>query len=341
MRSIFRLVLWICVVQSSAGALWADCPLQIIGACSPFPLHAATFLGKVLSVREIDYGRGASGSVYRFQVLESFAGDQKRGGEVDVGLIFGGAASLIVGQNYLVDAFDAGPGEPVRLLTGECSLTALEEESADALLNLRQRASGERLPDLSGVFTTVESEGNRLPGDTKPLPDIKVTLTSERDGSTYSAVTDSSGIYVFPQLKPETYRIDFDLPPKRAIPYRDSSKPIQVSIPDKGDAGAGCHRSFAAAPTGEIAGQIVNAAGTGVKGFVAAYPSDKEDISNWQLNVVESGGTDDQGRFRLRYLRDGEYRLEFSVAGRMQDEHVAEAAVRDGQGTTVKLVVPQ
>jgi len=340
MRSIFRLVLWICVVQSSAGALWASCVLRTTGACSPFPLGAATFLGKALSVREIDNGRGVSEPVYRFRVLESFAGDQQNGGEVDVGLGFGVGASLIVGQNYLVDAFDAGPDEPIRLLTGECSLTALEEQSADALLNLRQRASRERLPDLSGVFTTVESEDGRFPGDTKPLPDIKVTLTSERDGSTYSAVTDSSGIYVFPQLASETYRIDFDLPPKRALPFRDPSKPIQVSIPDMGDSGAGCHRSFAAAPTGEIAGQIVNASGTGVKGFVAAYPADKEDITNWQLNEVESGGTDDQGRFRLRYLRDGEYRLEFSVAGRMRDEHVAKAVVRDGQGTTVKLVVP-
>jgi hypothetical protein len=192
------------------------------------------------------------------------------------------------------------------------------------------------VPDLNGQVVTVEGIGQPQPGESKPLANIGVTVTSQSDGTTLRTVTDPSGIYAFPSLPPGTYRIDFDLPP-RLVPLQfNGDHPATVIIPDSAGTSASCHVSLAAAPSGSISGQIVDTSRVGVAGFVAAYPATQSNRLTW----AAAGSTDPQGRFTLPFLHDGDYRIEFS-RGMAGKDVISNVTVHDGQDTTgVLLTLP-
>jgi hypothetical protein len=116
-----------------------------------------------------------------------------------------------------------------------------------------------------------------------------------------------------------------------------SNDPLDIDIPESSGAGASCHLDAFAAPSGGISGQIVDASGTGVEGVVEAYPADRPRTGP-PLNPAAIGAADKQGYFTLHFLRDGDYRIEYSGFTSGKVDHVT---VRDGQTTTgVQLRLP-
>ena len=344
MHRTSRLLIWLFVALCPAGTSWAcSCVVPSTG-CHPLTIHGAMFLGEVLSVRHDSVNTAKDwppirSNVFRFRVIETFAGNQRSGDEVEVRTGLGGGDcgySFVAGQRYLVDAYDAGSESSVRLATGICSATAPEDRAGIELTELRARASGNRVPDLNGQVRTVEGIGEPGSGESQPLAGVKVTLTSLPEGVNYHAVTDHSGIYTLPALSPGSYRVDFDLPSNRALWESEGGKPLLITIPEAGGTGAGCHVSVHAAPAGNVGGQIMNADGKGLKGFVAAYPIAQADSRSWAAACV----TDSEGHFQLDFLRDGEYRLEFS-ADPGSKTYRSQATVQNSQRTGgLKLLVP-
>lgn len=318
---------------------------RIINPCRTLTINKAMFVGEVLTVREAR-SQSASGNlpshpirVFHFRVIESFTPSPHTGDEVEIQTGFGGGDCgypFQMGQRYLVDAYESEPQESVRLSTGICSHTALESQAAVTIEELRTRASGGRMPDLNGQVFSVEGITQSQLDETKPLANIAVTITSQTDGTTLHTTTDTSGIYTVPALPPDTYRIDFDLPSRRVALQIDGDQPITVTIPNSAGTGANCHVNMAAAPSGSISGQIVDTSGAGVAGWVSAYPVTQSD----RLSSAASIGTDPQGRFTLRFLRDGDYRIEFA-RGMAGKDMISNFTVRDGKATAgVQLTVP-
>jgi len=346
MRRNFRILLAISLAFYFVPAARAcSCYVDSLSPCRTLTINKAMFVGEVLTVREAR-SQSASGNlpshairVFSFRVIESFTTSPHTGDEVEVQTGFGGGDCgypFEVGQRYLIDAYDAGAEESVRLGTGICTMTALESQAAVTIAELRTRVSGGRMPDLSGQVFTVEGIAQSQLDETKPLASIAVTITSQTDGTTLHTTTDTSGIYTVPALPPDTYRIDFDLPPRRVPMQIDGDQPVTVTIPYSAGTGANCHINMPAAPSGSISGQFVDPSGGRVAGWVSAYPV----TQSGRLSSAASVGTDPQGRFTLRFLRDGDYRIEFSrgIAGK---DMISNVTVRDGKATTgVQFTVP-
>lgn len=345
MRRVFRVLLAISLVFfPEVAARACSCFLESLSPCHMLEIHEAMFVGDVLTVRE---ARSQTASnlpshpmrIFRFRVIESFTANAHKGDELEVQTGIGGGDcgyQFELGQRYLVDAYASDVDENVRLSTGICSGTGLESQTSIAISELRTRASGGRVPDLNGQVVTIEGIAQPQSGESKPLANIAVTVTAQSDGRTSRTVTDPSGIYTFPSLRPGTYRIDFDLPPRRAPFQFNGDLPATVIIPDSAGASANCHVSLAAAPSGSISGQIVDPSSVGVAGFVAAYPVTQSNRLPW----AAAGSTDPQGHFTLRFLHDGDYRIEFSrgMAGKDVSSNVT---VHDGKDTTgVLLTLP-
>jgi hypothetical protein len=275
-------------------------------------------------------------------VIESFSSSPRPGEEVEVSAGLGGGdcgsgSQFEIGQRYLVDAYDSGAQQDVRLSTSICSNTRPESQATIALAELRTRASGGRVPDLNGQISTIEGIDRLAEGEYKPLANVAVTIASENGATTLHAATDSNGIYSFATVPPGTYRVAFDgLPPHRVAMQFDE-EPFDITIPESSGAGASCHLSVFAAPSGGISGKMVDASGTGVEGVVEAYPADQPRTSP-PLPWASIGTADKQGHFTLHFLRDGDYRIEYSG---LTSGKVDRVTVRDGQTTTgVQLPLP-
>jgi hypothetical protein len=303
------------------------------------------FLGEAISVRNATVRTTPFSCIFRFRVIESFSSSTRPGEEVEVSAGLGGGdcgsgSQFKISQRYLVDAYDSGAQQDVRLSTSICSNTRPESDATLALAELRTRASGGRVPDLNGQISTIEGIDRLAEGEYKPLANITVTITSENGATTLRAATGSDGIYSFPTVPPGTYHVAFDgLPPHR-VPMQAmlwDEGPFDITIPGSGSDGASCHLGVFAAPSGGISGQMVDASGTGVEGVVEAYPADQPRTSP-PLPWASIGTADKQGHFTLHFLRDGDYRIEYWG---LTSGKVDRVTVHDGQTTTgVQLHLP-
>ena len=105
------------------------------------------------------------------------------------------------GKSYLVYAFRAPDG----LHTSICSRTGPLAFKRDDLELLREAASGEIRSRLFGAVVFLQSRlnGSLIPGVAGTLPDVKVVAISAT--AKHEVMTDSTGVFRFTGLAPDTY----------------------------------------------------------------------------------------------------------------------------------------
>ena len=289
--------------------------------CGAIKPGGTMFLGEVMEARAIAVPMGFPGRsdlftrnfVFRIRVLEAFAGGPKAGELVEIRTGGGGGDcgfGFTVGRRYLVDAYDLKPDNEiaglrdVHLGTSICSRTQSEESAAILLKELRVALAHQRQPDLHGSVRALDSP-YAYPG--RPLPDIAVSLTAERDGAVYRTRTEADGTYSFAVLPPGAYLPNFILPEHQKLIRYNDTKPLRVLIPENDGTGLACHLDAQAGATGGVRVRVVDESGKVIGGSVAARLAESSPREN-------SYGSEwsDKGDFELEYLPDGDYILDFT-----------------------------
>jgi hypothetical protein len=280
--------------------------------CGAFEIHDTLFVGKAVSMRIIEtrivgIPFPVRRRVYRFEVTEPLSGTSHVSElEIETGLGGGDCGyAFEIGRSYLVDASRHGEtGNPV---TGLCNATKPESEAKNSLREIRQILAHQRLPDVSGAV--LENDSLYSGAAAKPLAGVTVRLTPA-SGNSYTAVTNSDGLYSIPDLPAEKYQVHFELPPN-LVNYEDATGHApNITIPYSGD--AACHVDAKALPSGTITGQIIDVEGkpAGVSGIVSLRrPGENHDDS-----VSSSGNA--TGQFTIKFVRAGEYRVVYRIWGR-------------------------
>ena len=263
-------------------------------------------------VGEVEYSSARRNEVH-FSITESFRGDM-----YDEVVIHTGAGGgdcgypFIVGKTYLVYAYT----HEDQLTTGICSSTAPEAIVSGVVRELRTVRDGRR-PAV--VFGTI-GMGPRGAGyqdlvESKPLANIRVRAV----GTTldYSTTTDQTGAYSFQSLPSDTYRMEVDLPTGTSTWQRNMGKLLTVQIDENA---VGCRADVFARPDGRISGEVLDAVGRRVAGFVTVRPADPKEAELASRRGGLPGYEMDDGTFRLWQLPPTRYVLLFypKIAGQVR-----------------------
>jgi hypothetical protein len=243
--------------------------------------------------------------VFQLSVSESFRGPAIVGQEISVYTGAGGGDCgypFEVGASYLVYAHLVGD----RLVTSICSHTNPVSQTTHFIRQLRALQNHERAADLFGMV-------RRLPSRYTARPEI--TLLEGRrvrvigsNNFEQSATTDQEGVFSFPTLPADTYRIEVDPPPEGMTnSHLNMGRPLTVEIGATQVSGCTAMLSFAAA--GGIKGRVVNEYGSALAGLVTLEPADPGEAEVARRRSGLSSSKTDTGDFQLWLSVPGQYRL--------------------------------
>ena len=306
-----RLFLAACLLTALTPSLAEACSCFSPGAgCNQtWNSGAVVFLGTVTAKSSVEPIPDSRPPVaVRFSVTESFRGPAIPGQEVVIYTGIGGGDCgypFAVGTTYLVYAFVAKD----ELVTGICTPTSPAVMVAAVLRQLRSSQSGRRVDDLFGTIGTApKGVGFDDLIETKPLADIRVRVIGSR-GPERSTTTDREGVYSFPSLPSDTYRVEVDLPEGMSTWQRNRGDTTTVPIGTEGL--SGCRTDLFARPDGRISGWVVDDTGNGLAGFVTVKPADPKEAEAASRRGGLPGYTTEDGYFTLWLLPPGRYRLQF------------------------------
>ena len=305
---------------------------------SPCGVHRygdADFLGEVLS-RGVAPSHGDLGIdrvLFKVRVIESFRGTQKVGEVVSVKTGFGGGDcgyAFKTGAKYLIDASKRDDG----FLTGICFLTAPVEDAEGELRNLRRMASGQRLPDLTGVLMRGTETDNDY--SFTPLAGVTVQAKHVTGAIAQNTVTDASGSFIFATLPKGKYTLNLGLPNTLSAAFTNFGILSEDHVPaisiESTDAdGAACHIRIEVEPSGSISG-VVESSGGPIEGWVNAGTVTADD-KPW--NTVRTAVPGPDGKFILGRLKPGRYSVQFTskagfVRGKLQIIELQDGERRTG-----------
>ena len=314
------------------------CSCRGPATCGAFHPNDAAFVGTILSRKPItpEISTGTSkfqwtGYTFRVRVTESFSG-LKEGQEVSVRTGAGGGDcgyEFEIGRQYLIDAsinHDKGV-----FGTSICTLTSLATPDNVALYELRLRAHGKPIPDVSG---SIAQDGPPLKwGEEKPLLGIRVKLQRVGALSSLQAVTDNNGMYAFHHVPEGSYQVNVDgLPPNLAV-SGSNLKPFftseigELRVPDHPTTSAACHLWISAGPSGRINGRILASPKLLSDIEVSAYAIGKDGKRG---ELISARSPNEDGEFRLTYLPAGRYRVIFEHGPKLKGPSI-DVTVADGE----------
>ncbi len=251
----------------------------------------------------------------QFSVSESFRGSAVAGQEITVYTGRGGGDcgyQFEAGTSYLVYAFITEG----KIVTNICTPTTRASRVPHVIRQLRALQKGERVADLFGVIGTLPLAFADDPTEMKPLAGKRVQVIGTRNLE-QSTTTDAEGVYSFPQLPEDTYRIVVDPPAGMSTWQLNKGDKYTIEIGAKGVFGCATSLSFSA--DGRIKGQVVDENGKGVAGFVTLeFVDPKEaEAARWRGGIM--GYTTESGEFELSLLLPTRYRLIFhpKIGGRV------------------------
>ena len=278
--------------------------------------------------------------LFKVRVVESFRGTQKPGEIVSVKTGLGGGDCgypFKTGARYLIDASK----DDDALVTGICYLTAPVEDAAVELRNLRGIATGQRVPDLTGVLM----RGTETNGDYSftPLSGVPVEVKRIVNGRVQKTETDALGSFTFARLPRGKYKLVLGLPSNLSAAYTDSGvlsedqNPL-ISIESADADSAACHIRVEVEPSGSISG-VVQSSGSGpIEGWVNAdsvTPDDKP----WNTIRTAVPGTD--GKFTLSHLKPGRYSIQFTSRASFVQGKLQIIELKDGERRTGVVLLSQ
>jgi len=267
--------------------------------------------------------------LFKVRVVETFSGPSV-GQEVFVKTGLGGgdcAYIFDVGHQYLIDAY----AHENMLFTGICTLTSPATSGSIVLRDLRTKAAGKRVPDLSG---TVAQDGPPLSwGEEKPLQGVRVSLQSADGRLSLQAVTDRDGVYFLDSLPSGTYRVTVHGLPSNLIASGSNLEPYmtdeigELRVPGHTTESAACHLWISAGPSGMISGHISAPEKVLSDVSVSAYSLGKEGQKN---EPVCSRSPKPNGNFRLPYLPAGRYTVVFERGAKLKGASI-DVNLADGE----------
>lgn len=245
---------------------------------------------------------------FRFSVSESYRGPAVAGQEIVVNTGNGGGDCgypFAVGISYLVYAFTDKDG----LSTNICTPTSPAVMVAAVIPQLRALQNGQRVDDLFGTIGSApKGVGYEDLIQTTPLADVTVRVIGKRTPER-STTTDKDGVYTFPTLPSDTYRVEIDLPAGMSTWQRNRGDKVSIQIGAEGV--FGCRTDLFARPDGQISGWVVDDTGNGLAGFVSITPADVKEAEAANRRGGLPGYTTEDGSFKLSLLPPGRYRLRF------------------------------
>lgn len=294
----------------------------LVAACTcvldPFPCGQSwktgevIFVGTVKSKVPLDRVEAHAGTFqiergwsFYIQVTESLRGPYLAGQEVAVETGYGGGDCgylFVPGNEYLVYAYGSK-----RLGTNICTPTQPKVMAGAIIRQLRALRDQRPLDALFGTIGTgPTATGYEDPIGPNTLANVPVRVIDSNKRE-YTTNTDSEGFYSFSSLPPGKYRIQVELPAGLSLWQQNADKPFTIEIKE----GANCPLNLFARPDGRIAGNVVNANGKGLAGFVTIKPEDPKEAEAANRRGGLPGYTTQDGAFRLLQLSPGRYRLLF------------------------------
>ena len=265
-------------------------------------IFTGTVTGKLTS-NETSFTQNA----FQFAVSESFRGPAIGGQNITVYTGMGGGDcgyQFNLGATYLVYASEYNG----KLVTGICTLTSPAARMQATIRQLRALGKGERVADVFGMISTSPLSFADDPSEIKPLAGKRVRVIGSRNLE-QSTTTDDEGIYSFPSLPADTYRLEVDPPEGMSTWQRNKGEPYKIELGAQGVSGCPASLSFVA--DGRIKGKVVDENGNGVAGFVTLEVLDPKEAeaAKWRGGLV--GYDTESGEFELALLRPNKYRLLF------------------------------
>jgi hypothetical protein len=269
------------------------------------------FTGKV--TRRIEVGEGVDIDVYytkyafEFSVSEVFRGFATEGQSVTV---YTDESSghcgypFKVGTSYLVYA----SRNDFRFATSICTPTRLAAGAAHIIRQLRALQKHERAADLFGMIAMSPVWFTDDLQDIKPLAGKQVRVIGSSNFE-QTTTTDDEGVFSFPDLPADTYRIDVDPPVGMSTLLLNSGEVYKVDIGAKGVSGCPLNLTYSA--DGRIKGKVIDEEGNGVAGFVTVEPTDEKEAETAKWRGGLMGYTTETGEFELWLLPPSQYRLIF------------------------------
>ena len=299
MRSIHRTAIALALLAASASPALAQCGGGGSSTCSLTDTAPLIFFGTLASEKD---------GYYHFVVEERFKGIER--GDIDVlGLqpVEGDTGFEGVGKKYLVFAktliLDDGK---VETWVGGCGHQMVEATYAPALLEQlrREKRRQPRSPLYGMVIRTQHNDtGSWDESYNRPLPSIAVHLQSR--GKTFTARTNSAGVFAFDRVPNGTYSVSADLPEGLRIGPTLGDDPVP---PVEVESGVCQEYGVIAVPTTRISGRVFGPDGV---------PRDSVSVSLIRVDAhtENAGGAyayQGQGQgFEYTRLPPGDYILQF------------------------------
>lgn len=307
----FWLVIFFLVVFAPSDSFVCTC-VNPYGSCnSQWTTGDTVFVGTVTAIEPIrtdthSYGLGKN---IRFSVTETFRGEATVGREM---VIHTGESSsdcgyhFIEGTSYLVYAFK----EQNRLMTSICTSTGPQIMVEGLLKQLRSVRERRRPAILFGTVAVgspaVREEDLK---EFKPLAGRRVRAIGSTNKD-YSTETDRHGVYTFPSLPADTYRLEIDLPPGLSQWPQSVGELLTLRLRPE-DSLTGCRADLFARPDGQISGQVVDEAARPLDGFVTIGPASAQVSEAYPTRGGIQSYTTQNGKFILKLLPPGRYVLVF------------------------------
>ncbi len=249
-----------------------------------------------------------------FSVEEAYSGSMGKSATVWIHRFVGacgfeyhpGGLFFQKGQKYLVYTVKSGEF----LFTTHCSRTRRASDALQEIDMLRTIAKGVS-PIVYGTYTMLGRDGAKIAAAAQTI-----TLTGKH-GRVFTQHASPDGHFIFSALPQDRYQVHITTPPKYSVDFQDgvvtilddarvSWNPKSMLVSD-----FRCkYVSLYASPNGIIAGQVVDRSGKPLSGVsVNVWPADKVRVPGFGASIRGKVTTDENGRFKLKPLGQGEYVL--------------------------------
>jgi hypothetical protein len=266
------------LVAVSASGQTCDCGRRE-APCSAYWTAPAIFVGRVDAIQRATGGRSVT-----FTVLERYRGPAASSVTISVGPAGQRCSPAFkVGREYLVYASRADTGG---WTTNACSRTRAVEDAASDLAYVRAVKDGSApAGQISGQVVAMGT----------PVPQVLVTVTSERDAVTQTATTNEAGDFSVPSGGSGRYRVAFTPPGGYAV----DDGPTLLDLHDA--------RSCAIVERrvtydGRVDGRVVNATGRPLPGLTI-------ELATTPGTIVGRAVTDDRGRYQFVRVSPGRFMI--------------------------------
>ncbi len=314
MSALFCVVLLMTVFTDDAAA----CSCQYGGTppCQEYWKTDVVFAGTVAGVAKITINEGSDSfekRLVRFEVTETFRGEQAAKAEVVTGLGFGDCGYVFnVGETYLVYA-ERNKSDK-RLYTSVCTRTRPISHAAEDLDYIR---NSPYLAPGAAIFGKVNKPNYQAKsGESFSAPVSSANLIIEGASSRIETQTDAQGAYRITGLAPGAYKVELKVPKG----LTSSGMSDDAMVEGKAEVvERGCQQvDFYLVPDTSLSGRVVDAFGKPVAGLrldIRGAPSDPRNVNNFL-----DAKTDAEGRFEFKTVPPGDYLLGFRILGSSGDE---------------------